>query len=130
MHRSQKRTAPPPLPFPSAALERAAPASVHPGWVMEGIADAVTAAVAVPIIGIGASAKCDGQVLVTEDMLGLFERKPRFVKRSGDADQRGGGELCWRSARAELPDRRADMPAEIAGTAARDRSVNAMAGLC
>ena len=52
--------------------------------VMEGIADAVTAAVAVPIIGIGASAKCDGQVLVTEDMLGLFERTPRFVKRYAD----------------------------------------------
>ena len=52
--------------------------------MLEGIADAVTAAVAVPIIGIGASAKCDGQVLVTEDMLGLFERKPRFVKRYDD----------------------------------------------
>ena len=51
---------------------------------MEGIADAVTAAVAVPIIGIGASAKYDGQVLVAEDMLGLFERTPRFVKRYAD----------------------------------------------
>ena len=52
--------------------------------VMEAIADQVTAAVAVPVIGIGASAKCDGQVLVTEDMLGLFERTPRFVKRYAD----------------------------------------------
>ncbi len=34
-----------------------------------------------PTIGIGASAQCDGQVLVTEDMLGMFERVPRFVKR-------------------------------------------------
>jgi 3-methyl-2-oxobutanoate hydroxymethyltransferase len=33
------------------------------------------------VIGIGGSARCDGQVLVTEDMLGLFERVPRFVKR-------------------------------------------------
>jgi ketopantoate hydroxymethyltransferase len=33
-----------------------------------------------PTIGIGASAQCDGQVLVTEDMLGMFERVPRFVK--------------------------------------------------
>jgi 3-methyl-2-oxobutanoate hydroxymethyltransferase len=33
------------------------------------------------VIGIGGSAQCDGQVLVTEDMLGLFERVPRFVKR-------------------------------------------------
>ena len=52
--------------------------------VMEEIAEQVTAAVPVPIIGIGASPKCDGQVLVTEDMLGLFERTPRFVKRYAD----------------------------------------------
>jgi len=52
--------------------------------VMEAIADAVTRAIAVPSIGIGASANCDGQVLVTEDMLGLFERTPRFVKRYAD----------------------------------------------
>ncbi|MEJ7928274.1 3-methyl-2-oxobutanoate hydroxymethyltransferase [Sphingobium sp. AN641] len=49
--------------------------------VMEGLADALTASVDVPVIGIGASARCDGQVLVTEDMLGMFERVPRFVKR-------------------------------------------------
>ena len=52
--------------------------------VMEEIATDVCRAVAVPIIGIGASADCDGQVLVTEDMLGLFERTPRFVKRYAD----------------------------------------------
>ena len=52
--------------------------------VMEDIATDVSKAVPVPIIGIGASADCDGQVLVTEDMLGLFERTPRFVKRYAD----------------------------------------------
>ncbi len=52
--------------------------------VVEPIAIAITGAVACPTIGIGASARCDGQVLVTEDMLGLFERVPRFVKRYGD----------------------------------------------
>ena len=52
--------------------------------VLEQIAEQVTEAVPVPIIGIGASPKCDGQVLVTEDMLGLFERTPRFVKRYAD----------------------------------------------
>ncbi len=55
------------------------------GMVLEGVvdtlADTVAATVDVPVIGIGASAKCDGQVLVTEDMLGLFERTPRCVKR-------------------------------------------------
>jgi 3-methyl-2-oxobutanoate hydroxymethyltransferase len=52
--------------------------------VMEEIAAEATKAVACPTIGIGASTQCDGQVLVTEDMLGLFERTPRFVKRYGD----------------------------------------------
>jgi len=51
--------------------------------VMEELANEVTRAVAPPIIGIGASAECDGQILVTDDMLGLFERTPRFVKRYG-----------------------------------------------
>ncbi len=49
--------------------------------VLEPIAIALTEAVEIPVIGIGASAQCDGQVLVTEDMLGMFERVPRFVKR-------------------------------------------------
>ncbi|SMF66757.1 3-methyl-2-oxobutanoate hydroxymethyltransferase [Allosphingosinicella indica] len=52
--------------------------------VMEEIADAATKAVGCPTIGIGASAACDGQVLVIDDMLGLFERVPRFVKRYDD----------------------------------------------
>lgn len=52
--------------------------------VVETLANEITAAVSVPVIGIGASAQCDGQVLVTEDMLGMFERTPRFVKRFDD----------------------------------------------
>jgi 3-methyl-2-oxobutanoate hydroxymethyltransferase len=58
--------------------------------VLEGIANDVARSVAAPIIGIGASAECDGQVLVTEDMLGLFERTPRFVKRYDDLAARIG----------------------------------------
>lgn len=52
--------------------------------VVEPIAEQVTQAVPCPTIGIGASVRCDGQVLVTEDMLGMFERVPRFVKRYDD----------------------------------------------
>jgi len=52
--------------------------------VMEELATRIAKEVAIPVIGIGASAECDGQVLVTEDMLGLFERTPRFVKRYHD----------------------------------------------
>jgi 3-methyl-2-oxobutanoate hydroxymethyltransferase len=58
--------------------------------VVEDIANQVAPSVAAPIIGIGASAECDGQVLVTEDMLGLFERTPRFVKRYDDLAARIG----------------------------------------
>jgi 3-methyl-2-oxobutanoate hydroxymethyltransferase len=59
--------------------------------VLPDIADAITAAVPCPTIGIGASARCDGQVLVTEDLLGLFERTPRFVKRYADLAEIIGG---------------------------------------
>jgi len=52
--------------------------------IVEPLARTVTSEVSCPVIGIGASAGCDGQVLVTEDMLGLFERTPRFVKRFDD----------------------------------------------
>ncbi|KQS01862.1 3-methyl-2-oxobutanoate hydroxymethyltransferase [Sphingomonas sp. Leaf357] len=52
--------------------------------VIEPLARAITAEVSCPVIGIGASADCDGQVLVTEDMLGLFERTARFVKKFDD----------------------------------------------
>ena len=57
---------------------------------MKDIADDDHRSVAAPVIGIGASAQCDGQVLVTEDMLGMFERTPRFVKRYDDLAARIG----------------------------------------
>ncbi len=53
--------------------------------VVETLARTITAEVAAPTIGIGASPACDGQILVTDDMAGLFtEFTPRFVKRYGD----------------------------------------------
>lgn len=46
------------------------------------LAGEITNSLAVPTIGIGAGPKCDGQILVTQDMLGMFEKfKPRFVRR-------------------------------------------------
>lgn len=47
------------------------------------LADRITRAVPIPTIGIGASAQCDGQILVMEDMLGLSPRVPKFVKKFG-----------------------------------------------
>ncbi len=53
--------------------------------VPQNLADEITAAVPIPTIGIGASAGCDGQVLVVDDMLGLFTAfKAKFVKRYGN----------------------------------------------
>lgn len=49
---------------------------------VEPVARALTDEIAIPTIGIGASPACDGQVLVTEDLLGLFsDFTPKFVKR-------------------------------------------------
>jgi len=63
------------------ALDDAGAFAIVVEGVIEPIAIKVTKAVSCPTIGIGASSQCDGQVLVTEDMLGMFERVPRFVKR-------------------------------------------------
>ncbi|WP_291729054.1 3-methyl-2-oxobutanoate hydroxymethyltransferase [Leisingera sp. F5] len=53
--------------------------------VPQALADKITAEVAIPTIGIGASAGCDGQILVVDDMLGFFTAfKPKFVKRYAD----------------------------------------------
>lgn len=52
--------------------------------VAEPLARKITASIDVPTIGIGASAACDGQVLVLEDMLGLSPWTPKFVKRYGN----------------------------------------------
>jgi 3-methyl-2-oxobutanoate hydroxymethyltransferase len=49
-----------------------------------GISAKVTAAVSIPTIGIGAGPDCDGQVLVSPDMLGLSGFQPRFLKRYAD----------------------------------------------
>ncbi len=53
--------------------------------VPQGLANRITAEIAIPTIGIGASAGCDGQILVVDDMLGFFTAfKPKFVKRYAD----------------------------------------------
>jgi 3-methyl-2-oxobutanoate hydroxymethyltransferase len=67
-----------------AVAEAGAFAMVVEG-VVEPLAQRITEAVPVPTIGIGASAACDGQILVSDDALGLFaEFKPKFVKHYAD----------------------------------------------
>jgi 3-methyl-2-oxobutanoate hydroxymethyltransferase len=53
----------------------------------EELARKITAAIPIPTIGIGASAGCDGQILVMEDMLGLSPRVPKFVKEFGQVGE-------------------------------------------
>jgi 3-methyl-2-oxobutanoate hydroxymethyltransferase len=64
------------------AVEEAGAFSVVLEKVPEGLAGRITEALTIPTIGIGAGVKCDGQVLVVDDMLGLFtDFRPKFVKR-------------------------------------------------
>ena len=68
----------------AVAVAQAGAFSIVIEGVLESIAIEITNKVACPTIGIGASAQCDGQVLVTDDMLGMFERVPKFVKKYED----------------------------------------------
>ena len=91
------------------ALEEAGCFAIVLEAVPAPVAARITEALAVPTIGIGSGAACDGQVLVLHDLLGLFEgRSPRFVKRYAELarrDSRRALELCRRGALGRLPRR-------------------------
>ena len=65
----------------AAEADKAGAFAIVVEGVTPDIAEEITSRVSCPTIGIGASPNCDGQILVTEDMLGLFEWAPRFVRR-------------------------------------------------
>jgi len=70
------------------AVEEAGAFSVVLEKVPEGLAARITQSLDIPTIGIGAGVNCDGQVLVIDDMLGMFtEFRPKFVKRYADLGQ-------------------------------------------
>jgi 3-methyl-2-oxobutanoate hydroxymethyltransferase len=77
------------------AEAKAADAAGCFAMVIEGVAEdlarEITAAVSCPTVGIGASAACDGQILVTDDLLGVFDWTPRFVRRYADLKDVIGG---------------------------------------
>jgi 3-methyl-2-oxobutanoate hydroxymethyltransferase len=79
--------------------------------VAEGLAREITEAISVPTIGIGASSGCDGQILVTDDMLGLFDWTPKFVRRY--ADLRGRSRRAVAAYAEDVRERRFPGPAEI-----------------
>ena len=73
-----------PIEDDARAVTAAGAFSVVIEAVAEPLARRITAAVAIPTIGIGGSVACDGQILVLEDMLGLSPRVPKFVRRYGE----------------------------------------------
>ncbi len=73
-----------PIEEDARAVAAAGAFSVVLEAMAEPLAAQVTKEIAIPTIGIGASAACDGQILVLEDMLGLSPRVPKFVKRYSD----------------------------------------------
>src|SRR3954471_11090344 len=80
--------------------------------VVEPLAQQITREVAVPTIGIGASAACDGQILVCDDVLGLFgDFKPRFVKQY--ADLAGTVEAAIQAFAADVRARRFPGPEQV-----------------
>ena len=99
-----------PIEADARAVSDAGAFSVVLEAIAEPLGRRITAQIPIPTIGIGASAACDGQVLVLEDMLGLSPRVPKFVKRFGELgpiDRTGRARLCRRSAGAHLPRSRA-----------------------
>lgn len=80
--------------------------------IPEELARNITAKVPVPTIGIGASPVCDGQILVQEDMLGLFSGfKPKFVKRY--AELAGDADAAFAAYSAEVRERRFPGPEHV-----------------
>jgi 3-methyl-2-oxobutanoate hydroxymethyltransferase len=75
----------------------------------EGVAREITETIDKPTVGIGASAACDGQILVTNDMLGMFDWTPRFVRKY--ADLRGEIDRAVASYASDVKARR--FPAEV-----------------
>src|SRR6056297_1907777 len=72
------------------AVDQAGAFSVVLEKVPATLADEITAGISIPTIGIGASVGCDGQILVVDDMLGLFTAfKPKFVKRYAELGKEG-----------------------------------------
>jgi 3-methyl-2-oxobutanoate hydroxymethyltransferase len=66
-------------------LEKAGAFGLLIECIPDGLAQVLSESIAIPTIGIGAGVHCDGQVLVTHDLLGMFDKfTPKFVKKYAD----------------------------------------------
>jgi 3-methyl-2-oxobutanoate hydroxymethyltransferase len=86
-------------------LERAGCFALVLELMPEKLAAKITKAIKIPTIGIGAGGKTDGQVLVTNDLLGLYENPPSFVKSKIDLRQ-----VIRKTVKSFINDIRGDMP--------------------
>ncbi|MEM6410124.1 MAG: 3-methyl-2-oxobutanoate hydroxymethyltransferase [Pseudomonadota bacterium] len=68
----------------AVAADQAGAFAIVVEGVSEELAAEITNSVRCPTIGIGASPACDGQILVTDDMIGMFEWVPKFVRKLGN----------------------------------------------
>jgi 3-methyl-2-oxobutanoate hydroxymethyltransferase len=94
------------------AVDEAGAFSVVLEKVPATLADEITAGISIPTIGIGASVGCDGQILVVDDMLGLFTAfKPKFVKRYGNLGE--DGEAAIAAYAEEVRNRRFPAPEHV-----------------
>ena len=117
-----------------AAFEEDARAVAEAGAfavVLEALAELlaarITKQISIPTIGIGASAECDGQILVLEDMLGLSPRVPKFVKeyaQIGAAIETAVKTLRERGPHARLPVRRLHLPDDGRSCASHEKDQN------
>ena len=98
----------------AAAVSDAGAFAIVIEGTIEGLAGEVTAAVPVPTVGIGASAQCDGQILVTDDLIGLFrDFTPKFAKRY--AEVADGIETAAKAYAADVKARRFPGPEHVYG---------------
>ncbi len=94
------------------AVDEAGAFSVVLEKVPATLADEITAEISIPTIGIGASVGCDGQILVVDDMLGLFTAfRPKFVKRYGNLGE--DGEAAITAYAEEVRSRRFPAPEHV-----------------
>lgn len=100
------------------AVEQAGAFAVVLEKIPDALARRITQRLAIPTIGIGASAACDGQVLVVDDMLGLFtDFRPKFVKRYAELGQAADAAIAAYA--AEVRARRFPAPEHVFGEAPR-----------
>jgi 3-methyl-2-oxobutanoate hydroxymethyltransferase len=96
----------------AAAVAAAGAFAIVIEGTLEPVAAAITRQIEVPTVGIGASASCDGQVLVIDDLLGLFEDFTPKLCGAGGGDFAGGDGICGGCKSAAVSGRGAGFPGE------------------